>query len=153
MWQLQWMLSLIPDNILIWIYYLFTFAGLALYIGSKLVKLIPFMGQYKLPAEIVGVIVLCGGFWLLGGYGVEMSWRDRAKEMQAKVDAAETKSKETNVVIQTKIVERVKLVEKKVEVVRNTIERDKEAINAQCTVSDIAVKDYNAAIAAPEETK
>jgi hypothetical protein len=89
----------------------------------------------------------------MGGYGVEMAWRDRAKEMQAKVEAAEVKSKETNIVIQTKIVERVKVVEKKVEVVRNIIERDKEAINAQCTVSDIAVKDYNAAIAAPEEAK
>jgi Na+/glutamate symporter len=153
MWQLQWVLNLIPDNILIWVYYLLTFAGFALYIGSKLVKLIPFMGQYKLPAEITGVIVLCGSFWLMGGYGVEMAWRDRAKEMQAKVEAAEVKSKETNIVIQTKIVERVKVVEKKVEVVRNIIERDKEAINAQCTVSDIAVKDYNAAIAAPEEAK
>ena len=153
MWQFQWMLSLIPDNILIWIYYLFTGAGFTLYIASKLVKWIPLMGQYKFPAEVAGVVVLCGGCYLLGGYGVEMSWRDRVKELQAKVAAAEEKSQQVNTVIQTKIVERVKIVEKKVEVVRTQIEKDKAVINADCKVPEIAVVDYNKAIADPEEEK
>ena len=111
------------------------------------------MGQYKLPAELIGITVLAGACWLLGGYSVEMVWRAKAEELQAKINAAEAKSQQVNTVIQTKIVERVKVVEKKVEVVRTQIERDKEAINAECKVSDIAVKDYNQAIAEPEEVK
>ena len=112
------------------------------------------MGQYKLPAELVGVAVLCLASWLLGGYGVEMAWRDKVKELEAKVAIAEQKSQQVNTVIQTKVVERVKMVEKKVEVVRTQIEKDKEIINAECKVPDIAVIDYNKAVADPtEDTK
>ena len=111
------------------------------------------MGQYKLPVEVIGVIVLCLASWLLGGHGVEMSWRDRVKDLQAKIDAAQTKSVETNTIIQTKVVERVKIVEKQVEVVRTQIQKDKEIINAECKVPDIAVIDYNKAIADPTEEK
>jgi hypothetical protein len=153
MGQIQWMFSLIPDSFVVWLYYLFTVTGLALYVGSKLVKLIPFMGQYKLPAEIGGVVILVVTAYLLGGFNAGADWRERIKEMQDKVLAAEVKSKEVNTVIETKVVERVKVVEKKVEVVRTIIEKDKEAINAKCEVPDIAIIDYNKAIADPIEGK
>jgi hypothetical protein len=151
MGQFQWMFSLVPDSFVVWIYYLFTIVGLALYIGSKLVNLIPFMGQYKLPAEIGGVVVLVATAYLLGGFNAGAEIRERIKEMQDKVAIAEAKSKEVNTVIETKVVERVKIVEKKVEVVRTLIEKDKEAINAECKVPEIAVIDYNKAVADPTE--
>ena len=153
MGQFQWMFSLVPDSFVVWIYYLFTIVGLALYIGSKLVNLIPFMGQYKLPAEIGGVVVLVATAYLLGGFNAGAEIRERIKEMQDKVAVAEAQSKEVNTVIETKIVERVKIVEKKVEVVKTIIQRDKEAINAECKVSDIAIIDYNKAVADPLEEK
>jgi hypothetical protein len=153
MGQFQWMFSLIPDSFVVWLYYLFTVVGLALYIGSKLVNLIPFMGQYKLPAEIGGVVVLVVTAYLLGGFNAGADIRERIKEMQDKVAVAEAQSKEVNTVIQTKIVERVKIVEKKVEVVKTIIQRDKEAINAKCEVPEIAIIDYNKAIADPIEEK
>jgi hypothetical protein len=153
MGQFQWMFSLIPDSFVVWIYYLFTIVGLSLYVGSKLVNLIPFMGQYKLPAEIGGIVVLVCTAYLLGGFNAGADIRERIKEMQDKVAIAEAQSKEVNTVIETKVVERVKIVEKKVEVVKTIIQRDKEAINAECKVSDIAIIDYNKAIADPLEEK
>ena len=124
--------------------------GVSLYIASKLVKWIPLMGQYKLPAELVGVVLLVVGSYLFGGYGVQQAWQARVKELEDKVAKAEAQSQQVNTVIQTKIVERVKIVEKKVEVVRTQIEKDKEIINAECKVPDIAIIDYNKAIAEPE---
>jgi len=153
MGQFQWMFSLIPDSFVLWIYYLFTIVGLALYVGSKLVKLIPFMGQYKLPAEIGGVVILVVTAYWLGGFNANSDTRERIKEMQEKVAEAEAKSKEVNTVVETKVVERVKVVEKKVEVIKTIIQRDKAAINAECKVSDIAIIDYNKAIADPFEEK
>jgi hypothetical protein len=153
MWILQWTLGLLPDSILIWFYYIFTIAGFTLYVASKLVKLIPLMGQYKFPTEIVGIAVLCLGCYLLGGYGIEMAWRDKEKELKAQIAAAEAKSQQVNTVIKTKVVERIKIVQQKVEVVRTQIEKDKEAINAECKVSDTAIQDYNQAISDPEGQK
>ena len=153
MGQIGWMLSLIPDSIFVWIYYLLTILGVSLYIGSKLVKWIPMMGQYKLPAELVGVILLVSGAYLCGGYGVQSAWEARVKDLQDKLKVAEEKSQQVNTVIETRVVERVKVVENKVEVVKTLIQKDKELINAECKVSDIAIQDYNKAIADPLEVK
>ena len=153
MGQIGWMLSLIPDSIFVWIYYLLTILGVSLYIASKLVKWIPMMGQYKLPAELVGVVLLVVGAYLFGGYGVQKAWLERVAELEAKVKAAEAKSQEVNTVIETKVVERVKVVEKKVEVVKKEIEIQKEVINTECKVNDIAIGLYNKAVADPLEEK
>jgi len=153
MGQLHWMFSLIPDDFLVWVYYLLTGAGVVLYIASKLVNLIPMMGQYKFPVELIGVTILVAGSYLLGGYGTEMSWRERVKELQAKVVEAEQKSEKVNTVIQTKVVTKIQVVEKQVEVVRTQIQKDKEIINADCKIPDIAIIDYNKAIADPSEEK
>ena len=151
--MIQWTLGLLPDNILIWVYYIFTIAGFTLYVASKFVKLIPLITQYKFPVEITGIAVLCLGCYLLGGYGIEMAWRDKEKELKAQIATAEAKSQQVNTIIKTKVVERIKIVQQKVEVVRTQIEKDKEAINAECKVSDTAIQDYNQAIADPEGQK
>jgi len=128
-------------------------AGIVLYIASKLVTWIPMMGQYRLPAEIVGVVLLVVGAFFYGGHGVQKAWLERVAELEAKVKAAESKSQVVNTVIQTKIVERVKIVEKKVEVVKKEIEIQREVINAECKINDVAIELYNKAISDPTEIK
>jgi hypothetical protein len=128
-------------------------AGSVFYVASKLVKWIPMIGQYKLPAEIVGVVLLVVGAYFYGGHGVQSAWLDRVAELQDRVKAAESKSQEVNTVIETKIVERVKVVEKKVEVVRKEIEIQREVINAECKINDVAIDLYNKAISDPTEVK
>ncbi len=128
-------------------------AGIVLYIASKLVTWIPMMGQYKLPAEVVGVVLLVVGAFFYGGHGVQKAWLDRVAELEAKVKAAESKSQVVNTVIQTKIVERVKIVEKQVEVVKKEIEIQREVINAECKINDVAVELYNKASSDPTEIK
>ena len=128
-------------------------AGIVLYIASKLVTWIPMMGQYKLPAEVVGVVLLVVGAYFYGGYGVQKAWLERVAELEAKVKIAEEKSQVVNTVIQTKIVERVKIVEKQVEVVKKEIEIQREVINAECKINDVAIELYNKAISDPTEIK
>ena len=53
MWQIQWVLALIPDSFFLWITYLLIAVGVGLYVASKLVTWIPLISQYKLPAELV----------------------------------------------------------------------------------------------------
>jgi hypothetical protein len=148
-----WFLSLVPESIFILIYYVMLSAGIVLYIASKLVTWIPMMGQYRLPAEIVGVVLLVIGAYFYGGHGVQKAWLERVAELEAKVQAAESKSQQVNTVIETKIVERVRIVEKKVEVVRKEIEIQREVINAECKINDVAIELYNKAISDPTEVK
>ena len=144
--QVSWMISLIPDSILIWVYYLLLFTGFGLYIASKLIKWIPLMGQYKVPAELIGVVLLVVGSYFYGGYGVEMSWRDRVKELEAKVKAAEEQSQKVNTVIEEKVVYKTKVIKENVYVNREIIkEVAGKQLDASCTLPNSTVSLHDSA--------
>ena len=131
MWQIQWLLQLIPDGIFVWLTYLLFAAGVVLYVASKLVSWIPLMGQYRLPAELVGVVALVIAAYFYGG----ISYREQIAEMKQRVRIAEEKSQQVNRVIETKIIEKIKVVKQNVyitrEIVRDTAGRQ---LDAQCSL-------------------
>ena len=146
MWQLGWIVSLIPDSLFVWIYYILLTAGVILYVASKLIKWIPLMGQYKLPAELVGVVLLVVGAYLFGGYGVQKAWLARVAELEAKVKVAEEKSQKVNTVIETKIVEKIKVVKENVYVNREIIkEVAGKQLDAQCTLPKSTISLHDSA--------
>ena len=145
MWQFQWMLSFIPDSLFIWITYGLMTIGAGLYVASKLVTWIPLMGQYKLPAELIGIVVLLGGVYLFGGYGVEMSWRDKVRVLEEKVKAAEAKSQEVKIQIQEKIVYKTKVVKEKETVYIDRIKEIAKEVDAKCEVDSRVIEELNKA--------
>ena len=146
MWQIQWVLALIPDSFFLWITYLLIAVGVGLYVASKLVTWIPLISQYKLPAELVGVILLVVGSYLFGSHGTEMAWRERVRELEAKVKVAEEKSQQVNTVIETKIVEKIKVVKENVYVNREIIkEVAGKQLDAQCTLPKSTISLHDSA--------
>jgi hypothetical protein len=140
------MLSLIPDMLFVWIYYIMLALGLGLYVVSKLVKWIPMLGQYKLPAELVGVVLLVVGSYFYGGYGVQQAWQARVAELEAKVKIAEEKSQQVNKVIETKVVERIKVVKENVYVNREIIkEVAGKQLDASCSLPKSTVSLHDSA--------
>jgi hypothetical protein len=145
MWQFSWMLSLIPDSFFIWITYALMLAGAALYVASKLVTWIPLMKQYKVPAELLGILVLLGGTYMFGGYGVEMSWREKVRQLEEKVQAAEAKSQEVKIQIQEKIVYKTKVVKEKETVYIDRIKEIAKEVDAKCEVDPRVIEELNKA--------
>jgi len=141
-----WFLSLVPESIFILIYYIMLSAGIVLYIASKLVAWIPMMGQYKLPAEVVGVVLLVVGAYFYGGHGVQSAWLARVAELEAKVKIAEEKSQQVNTVIETKIVTKIKVIKENVYVNREIIkEVAGKQLDAQCTLPKSTVSLHDSA--------
>lgn len=145
MWQIQWMLGLIPDSVFIWITYLLFSAGAVLYIASKLIKWFPIISRYKLLSEVVGVVLLVVGSYLYGSYGTEMAWREKVKELEAKVAESEAKSKQANSVIQEKIVTKVKEIKVFQDRIKEVIVEKEKIIDAQCKVPPEALAILNQA--------
>ena len=144
--QLGWMLGLIPDSFFVWVTYALMILGAGLYVASKLVVWIPMMGQYKLPAELVGVVFLVVGSYLFGSYGTEMIWRNRVAELESKVKVAEEKSQQVNTVIETKIVTKIKVVKENVYVNREIIkEVAGKQLDAQCTLPKSTISLHDSA--------
>ncbi len=109
----MWLLHLLPDSLILYITYAMLAIGFAgIMLGFFLGK-IPLVSQYKLPIQIVSIILFCSGLYWYGGYSTEMAWRARVAEMEAKVAEAEKKSELANAEIQKRIVERTKLIKEK----------------------------------------
>ena len=121
MWQFQWAISLIPDAMLNWIYWAIIAVGLTGVLAGWVGKFIPFYGKILQP---IGIILLVLGVWLRGGYDVEMSWRAKVADVEAKIAIAEKQSQETNTVIEQKIVEKTKVIKGKTEYITQYLDRE-----------------------------
>jgi len=122
--QIAWMIGLIPDAMLSLIYWIIIAAGITGVLAGWLGKWIPFYGNYVKILQPVGIVLLVLGVWLRGGYDVEMSWRAKVAEAEARVAAAEQKSQETNTVIEQKIVEKTKIIKGKTEYITQYLDRE-----------------------------
>ena len=152
--QIYWVISLIPDSILLQIYYAFIYVGLISYIGSKFFrsfpfKYIPFLGQYPLLSEIGGVALISAGLFCYGGYTTELKWQEKVKQAEAKVVAAEAQSKEANVVIKTKIVKQKQIVHDTQVVIQQEIKEVEKRVDAECKLDPVVPKILNKAAKNP----
>jgi hypothetical protein len=109
----MWLLSFLPTGFLEFIINAVLIAGISGtilgFFGSK----IPFVSSYSNIIKYVSIVLFCVGLYWKGGFSVEKEWRQRVEEMEAKVRAAEEKSKEVNTEIETKLVERTKVIREK----------------------------------------
>jgi hypothetical protein len=142
MWQIQWLLQLIPDGIFVWLTYLLFAAGVILYVASKLVSWIPLMGQYRFPAELAGVLAVVIAAYFYGG----VSYREQIAEMKQQVRIAEEKSQQVNTVIETKIIEKVKVVKENVYITREIVkEVAGKQLDAQCSLPQSTISLHDSA--------
>jgi hypothetical protein len=124
MWQFQWIISLIPDAVLNWVYWAIIAVGLTGVLAGWIGKFIPFYGNYVKILQPIGIVLLVLGVWLRGGYDVEMSWRAKVADVEAKIAVAEQKSQETNTVIEQKVVEKTKVIKGKTEYITQYLDRE-----------------------------
>jgi hypothetical protein len=124
MWQFQWIISLIPDAVLNWVYWAIIAIGLTGVLAGWIGKFIPFYGNYVKILQPIGIVLLVLGVWLRGGYDVEMSWRAKVAEVEAKIAIAEKQSQETNTVIEQKVVEKTKVIKGKTEYITQYLDRE-----------------------------
>ena len=112
------------------------------------VRWLPAIAPYHLLIQIISIVLLVSGVYFKGSYSVEMSWRARVAEMEAKVAIAEQKSKEANTQIQTVYVDRVKVVKEKQIVIQEKLKTVEVKIDANCKVVPEAINILNEAAGA-----
>ena len=152
MWQFQWMLSLIPDAILNWLYWAIIAIGLTGLFAGWLGKFIPLYGKYVGILKPVGIALLVLGVWLRGGYDTEMAWRDKVANLESKVKVSEEKSKEANTKIVTKVVVKREYYRTRGEDIVQYVDREITKYDNTCTIPKEVVKAHNDA-ASPGDKK
>ena len=142
----MWFLSFIPDWILQWAIHGLVILGLVLTFIGSLVRFVPIIQPYALVGRQLGIVLLVIGVFFEGGYATEMSYRARIAEMQTKIKEAEVKSAKANEKLAAEVSKNKELIKEKVNRNAKDIEAKREAINAECKLSDDAWVLYNRAI-------
>ena len=156
----MWILHFLPDSFLLWVVNIVLIAGaigtfISFFIINRFLRWFPSLAPYHLVMQVVSILLLVAGLYWKGGYSVEMEWRERVAELEAKIAVAEEKSKAVNSEIQTKVVTKVqKIKDVQIKIQKEIIEREK-IINAECKVPKEAIDLLNKAATAPtkEEAK
>ena len=145
MGQFTWMFSIIPDAVLNWVYWFIIALGITGMFAGWFSKFIPMYGRYIGFVKPVGIALVILGVWLRGGYDTELAWRAKVAEAEAKIVAAEAKSKETNTIIETQFRDKVKTVKEVQIVVQERIVKEAAKMDAECKIDPEAISILNQA--------
>jgi hypothetical protein len=141
----MWMLSFVPDSLLLWIINIVLVAGVLGTLSSYFIRFIPPLLPYAGIVKVLGIVLLVAGVWLRGGYDVEASWREKLRVAEEKARVAEQQAVEANSRINTKIVEKIKVVKENTVEYRDRIKEVEKIIDKECKVVPEAIEIHNAA--------
>lgn len=149
MWQIEWILQLIPDRAFTWITALLFFGGVVAYIVSKLVSILPFVGRYKIAIELGSVAAMIVGAYFFCG----VVYREQVAELKEQVKLTEAKSAEANVKLDSVIKEKNRAVKDNLANLQGQIKLNAVKIDAECRVPREAVVLLNQAAETPKRNK
>ena len=145
----MWMLAFLPDAFLVWIINTILIVGIVGFVASfffgYVVRWLPAIAPYHLLIQVVSIVLLVSGVYFKGGYSVEMEWREKVAELEAKIAISEKKSKEVNEKIVTVYKDRVKVVKETQIVVQEKIKTVEVKIDSQCKITADTVDILNQA--------
>jgi hypothetical protein len=152
----MWILHFLPDALILWICNIVLLAGILLTVTAFFIRRIPVINQYRIPAQVLGIALLVMGVYWRGGYAIEMEWRERVAEVEARVAAAEAKSAEENVKIVTKVVTKTQVIRTRGADIVKYVDREivrydeKFAKGGICEIPQEFIKAHNSAAEAPK---
>ena len=146
----MWMLSFVPDSLLIWIVNTILIIGavgsfLSFFVLHKLLNKIPALAPYYLLIQVVSAVLLVAGIYFKGGYDVEASWRDKIRVAQEKAALAEQQAAELNTKLNSEIKKKQRVVTENTIVYRDRIREVEKIIDKECKVAPEAIDIHNAA--------
>ena len=147
----MWILHLLPDSLIAWIVNIILIAGAVVTVAGFFVRFIPFVNQYRIPVQIAGILMLTTGVYFQGGYTTEMAWRERVREVEAKLQEAQKQSAEVNTEIVTRVVTQTKIVRERgdniIKYVDREVVKNQEVIKfvENCPIPEIIINTHNAA--------
>lgn len=140
-WLVEHIIGIVP----FWVWLTVACAGGVGYFFFGIITMIPFLMPYREPIKIACIVICLGGTFMCGGDGVTTIWQAQIKEANARVAAAESKSKETNTIIETQYKDKVKTVKEVQIVVQDRIVKEAAQMDAECKVDADAISILNQA--------
>ena len=105
----MWLLSFLPD----WIFYGLAFASFIALVFATFFKVIPFIGKYAMPIQLLSFVTLLISVFLCGGLANEASWQLKVAQTNAEIAELKAKSETVSTKVVTKYIDRIQVVKEK----------------------------------------
>lgn len=132
-----WIFKIFAD----WTWWLLLLSGTIGFCLSYLALLKP----YQLLLKISGLVVVACALFILGMLHADHTWQAAARELEAKVAAAEARSQQVNEVVKEKLVTRTQIIKQRGADVIQYIDREVTKADAGCVISPEFVEAHNSA--------
>ena len=140
----MFLLHFLPTGLLDWIINGVIILGVIGVSATWIARFIPivstYVEMYRLPIQIISVVLLVTGVYWKGGQSVEVAWRERVAELEARIKVADARSQEANKQLSLEI----KKQNQKTKEVKDATNAGIQA-NAECRVDSVAIGLLNSA--------
>ena len=141
----MFILQYLPDSVILWFCNGLLLAGVALTVTAVFIKTLPFINQYRIPAQVLGIALLVVGVYLRGGLAVEQTWRERVAELEAQIVVAQAASKDANVKIETRVVKKTEYITRRGQDIVQFVDREVVKYDTTCVIPEPFIQAHNRA--------
>lgn len=146
----MWLLHFFSDDFIQFIVHAVLLTGIAgtfltFVVVNRFLRLLPVLAPYYQALRAISVAFLVGGIYLEGGLATEQQWRERVREMEARVVQAEQQAKDANEKLATGGKEKIKIIREKGQVIKQYIDREVARYDSTCVIPNTVVNAHNAA--------
>ena len=137
----MWLLNWLPD----WIFYFILFAGVAGLIVSFFIKFIPVVNTYKVPLQLLSIVLTVAGVWFAGGIAKDKEYRAEIEAAKKRAEIAEQKAKDATARVEYVFQDKIKVVKETQVIVQEKIRDLSVQIDGQCKVIPEVIDIHNQA--------
>lgn len=139
--SLYWILTVVPDIFI----HIVLGVGLVALFAATFVGKLPFIAQYKLPIQIIALLLSLTGVYLEGALAYKQSVALEVAELKVKLAQAEAKSAQTNTEIVEKIVKDTEVIRLKGKTITEYVDREVTKYDNTCIIPTEVINAHNMA--------
>jgi hypothetical protein len=139
----MWILQFLPN----WIFYALCLLGVAAFLITQFIKVIP---QAKL-IQIGSALVIIISIYMIGAISNNDAWLARIKDLEVKVAEAEAKSATANTDIVQKTITKVQVVKERGQDIVRYVDREVVKYDTTCIIPKEFVTVHNRAAESPKK--
>lgn len=131
----------LPD----WIFYVILLTGLTGLVISFFIKFIPFVTTYRIPLQLVSIVLTVAGVWFAGGIAKDKEYRAEIEAAKERARVAEQKAKDATARVEYVFQDKVKVVKETQIIIQEKIRDLTVQIDGQCKVIPEVINIHNQA--------
>lgn len=154
----MFLLSFLPDSFLEMVVNAILITGivmsfLSFFVINKILMRWPGMSPYYHLLQLVSAVLLVAGVYFKGSYATEAQWRAKVKAAEEQVRIAEQRAAEATARVETKVVEKTKLIKVRGETIIRDVEKEIVKYNNVCVIPPKFIELHNQAAEPPDFNK